>query len=164
MEQQTRAITRANEAAEAAVEVATLATKSLMILSHALEPALYDQAAFVDKVKRLILYHGDRVEPTTCRIIVANVTLIAQRRHRLLALSRKLNSRLLVRQANPQHAERQDGFVIADHRHLLHLNRATDYRGEIGLNVPHTARRLAQVFNEIWSQSAESMELRRLSI
>jgi hypothetical protein len=124
------------------------AQRLISIFTLDLEPQLYEQAAFLDLVKRFLLSHS-----------FAKVRLLTQRAvpytspHKLAAMRRRLSGHIEIRTLNPQYAARTSGMVIADARAIVYRAQVSSWEGVAGYNQPPIARLYLQEFDEMWIAS-----------
>jgi hypothetical protein len=124
------------------------AQRLVSILTLDLEPQLYEQAAFLDLVKRFLLSHS-----------FAKVRLLTQRAvpytspHKLAAMRRRLSGHIEIRTLNPQYAARTSGMLIADARAIVYRAQVGSWDGVAGFNQPPIARLYLQEFDEMWIAS-----------
>lgn len=141
-------------------EMAEQARRELLILGPTLDPAIYDQPAFLAAVKRLAL---GRSEPSV-RVLVCDSRAANQDGQRLIDLARHLTSRITIRGVAEEERDRRDAFLVADARGFIHRPFADAMEGTADFNAPLEARRLRTEFERIWERSHEDSELRRLFI
>jgi len=144
----------------AAVLLAGQSRRTLDILTHDLEPALYDQQAFLDSVRALAL----RGRHSRIRILVQDSGRAVREGHRMIELARRLTTYIHIRKPHPDDRDHPEAFVIADGRGVLHRTLATRYEGTICCNAPLQVRDLQRFFDEAWERSAPDAELRRLHL
>ena len=124
------------------------AQRLISIFTLDLEPQLYEQAAFLDLVKRFLLSHS-----------FAKVRLLTQRAvpytspHKLAAMRRRLSGHIEIRTLNPQYAARTSGMLIADARAIVYRAQVGSWDGVAGFNQPPIARLYLQEFDEMWIAS-----------
>jgi hypothetical protein len=81
-----------------------------------------------------------------------------------VALARRLSSLVRLRELLPGSATPDDELLVTDHGGLLRWSHGRPPRGYGIRHAPREARQLAEVFDELWGQSREIAELRRLSL
>jgi len=153
---------RLTQTAHAALAVTALAAQAqnrLDLLSHDLEPALYDRVPFLAAVRRLALARMGRVP---VRVLLVDAAPAVRRGHRLIELARQLSSDVQIR-AVPEHcAERGDRFLLADDSGycLTPFHDPQAWRVDFASGIE--TRRLRAGFARIWEQASDHPALRRL--
>jgi len=143
---------------EVGIELAEQARRELLLFAPRLDADLYDQAPFLETVRRLALANPHQ----PVRILVAEARAIARDGHRLIELARHLSSRIALREIDERDQERRDAFLIVDARGYLYRQIAASHKAVAEMNGRRTARRLREEFNQLWEIARESSELRRL--
>ncbi len=142
------------------LRLARQARREILILSRELDPAYYDQQPFLVAMRRLALTtHQDPV-----RMLVWEPRLPVNRGHRLVGLARQLSSRISIRRLGEDFRDRSDAFLIADGRGYCLRRQADTQEAVANLNAPREARLLRAEFQQLWENSEESIELRRLHL
>lgn len=124
------------------------AERLLSVFSSDLEPPLYENAAFLELIKKFLLSHS-----------FAKVRLLTQRavpytsQHRLAAMRRRLSGHIEIRTLNPQYAARTSGMLIADAKAIVYRAQVGSWDGVAGFNQPPIARLYLQEFDEMWVAS-----------
>ncbi|NND65163.1 MAG: hypothetical protein HKM24_04270 [Gammaproteobacteria bacterium] len=157
----TRQILRSwNDLAEAVVTTARAATKSLVIFTHNLDPQVFNQQEFLDEIKRLATTN----RTAKVRILCMDSTYAMQDSHRLIETSRRLSSFVEIRAVGDDFRDREDAFIIADRRAIVHRTHAGRPDGFVDTNSVADASRLLTQFNHIWEYSSAEREFQRLHI
>ncbi len=136
------------------------ARRRIDILSHDLEPALYDQAPFLEAVQAFSTGSHRR----QVRILLRDNALAQGRGHRLLELARRLPSRIAIHRPAGEDDERHDAFLVVDADRLLHRPIHALYQGEAVYGDRRRAGALAAEFDGMWGRSRGDSDLRRLDI
>lgn len=137
-----------------------LGLRRLRILSTALAPEVYDSDALRDALLAFATSHPQ----AQVQLLVREPAALAQGTHRLVALARRLSSLVRLRELLPGSATPDDELLVTDHGGLLRWSHGRPPRGYGIRHAPREARQLAEVFDELWGQSREIAELRRLSL
>jgi hypothetical protein len=159
IERERRVLTTTAQVQAAAIEIANSAERSLVLFSHGLEPAIYDQLEFIDAVTRLVLAH----RYARMRALVVDPTPLVQDDHKLVELGRRLVSFVQFRRVHRDYRDREDGFLIADDHSVLHLANASQPHGGVSFNDRHLAHKLLREFEEIWTRSGPERDSGRTS-
>lgn len=141
-------LTTLDDVRQASRRAVTGAQRLLSIFTLDLEPQLYEQAGFLDLIKRFLLSHS-----------FAKVRLLTQRAipytspHRLAAMRRRLSGHIEIRTLNSQYAARTSGMLIADAKAIVYRAQVGSWDGVAGFNQPPIARLYLQEFDEMWIAS-----------
>lgn len=136
------------------------AQREVLLLSLELDPRLYGSAEFVEVVKRFAL-SSERAE---LRLLI-NRTELARRGHPLIALARRLPSRIQIRQLNlERRRDRLDELLLVDARHVLQRQDARELVSRWQADAPALAKREREDFIQLWEESEPAADLRELSI
>lgn len=136
------------------------AKRSLDIFSHSLDRRVYNGQALYSAALKLATYS----RYSQIRIILKDSTDAVKRGSRLVELSHRLSSRVLMRKPPVEYRDFAEEFVIADDVGLLRRKLATRYAGEFSFYEPLTCRQLKKFFDECWEKSAPDPDLRRLHL
>lgn len=155
-----REIATVAENREAALEIARLARRQLVIFTRELEPQLYDNAEFIEAAKRLAL-SGSK---TGIRILLIDSTRSRVEGNRLVELARRLSSYIEIRKPHRDYLDIAETFIIADEAGVLYRKLATRWEGIVDPHDPMLARDKLKLFDEIWQRSHADPETRQLRI
>lgn len=144
---------------EVSVRLLHLAQTSLTIYTRDLDPAIYDQQAFLEPLRQLALRRGARI-----RILVHNCHRAVQDGHRMVELSRRLPSAFAFKQPQAEDLQYTGAFLLNDR--LGHVLRSFGdrFESEGNLRDPGPFNSLKRYFDEVWERSGPAEELRRLSM
>jgi hypothetical protein len=124
------------------------AQRLLSIYSLDMEPALYEQPAFLEAVQRFLLSHSfAKIRVLTHRPVPYTSP------HKLAAMRRRLSGHIEIRTVNSQFAARSSGMLIADCRAIVYRAQVTTWEGVAGFEQPPIARLYLQEFDEMWVAS-----------
>lgn len=148
-----------SEIMEASCKMADQARRELLMLGRTLDPALYDQRAFLASVQRLALSR-----PQIAVRVLTGDPKGAGRKHRLIELSRRLTSRIEIRCVSAEDQGRLDAFLVADECGYISRRLADHMEAVCDFDDPGEARRLKADFDEVWNRADSDPDLRRLFI
>lgn len=134
------------------------AKRSLDIFTHTLDRRVYNSQALYTAALKLATHS----RYSQIRIIVKDSTDAVKGGSRLVELSHRLSSRVLIRKPPLEYRDFSEEFVIADDVGLLQRKLASRYEGELSFYEPLKSRQLKKFFNECWEKSAPDPDLRRL--
>lgn len=150
----------AEENKKVTVALIQQAERTIDILSHDLEPAIYDNEVCYEAMLEFIL----RSRYTKVRILIHEPQKTSQRGHRLLELGMRLSSSVYMRKPALHYAHITETFLIADNIGVLHRAYTDSYKATAGFNDLVQANRLSRLFNTIWEESEHDANLRRLML
>jgi hypothetical protein len=144
----------------AVVQVLGVATRTLSILTHDLEPEVYDHDEFLEPLKRFILAR------TFARVRVAIVEpeRVVLSASRFVAMGRRLNSYIEFRRLRPEYRDHPEAFFIADDQALVYRARADAWNGVSDTYEPAVARMYLTKFDSLWNSCEYEPEVRQLQI
>lgn len=134
--------------------------RSLDIVSHELDPSIYDRPEFIGAVKQMILTR----RRCRVRIVVFYARAIVQRGHQLLQLAGDLSSFIEIRQASPEQDQYATALLIADGCGYIHRLQWPRYRGSVCFNDRRQAQVLLNEFESLWATAKPDVNLRRLAL
>jgi len=132
------------------------AQRSLCLYSDDLEPWLYHHSSVQQACTRFLL-SSPRAR---LRILLRDPTRAVKEGHRLLSLSRRLSSNLHIRKLNPDHANEESAFLIADDRGLFLRPELDQQSGYTLYNDPARVRQRQAQFDQAWDTSITDPDLR----
>ena len=148
------------EVAEATLDIAQKACRSLNIFTQALDNRVYNNQALYDAVLKLATHSRHSL----VRILSNDSTNVVKRGNRLVELSYRISSRVQIRKPAMEYQEENREFVIADKHGLLQRRIANRYEGDLCFNGAMNVRQLQKFFDDCWEHSAADPELRRLHL
>jgi hypothetical protein len=144
----------------AATALAGQARRSIEIVTRALDPALYDDADFVEAVKRL----ATTSRQARIRVLVQDPLPAVRRGHRLLGLAARLPSFLSLRVPARQHRDYNRAFLVADATGCLDRELADRFEGAVRFADPGRCRALLRDFEDMWEVSEAHPDLRQMRL
>lgn len=146
------------EVRAAVVETTKLATRSLSILTHDLEPQVYDHDDFLESLKKFILARSF----ARVRVLIHEPNRVIKTGSRFVTMGRRLNSYIEFRNVRPEYRNHADAFFIADEIALVYRARAENWHGMSDTHEPSVARIYLSTFQNIWNACEVEPELRQL--
>lgn len=146
------------EVRDAAVAIADAAQRSLAILTPDLEPGIYDNEAFLDIVKRLVLSK----RYAKIRMIITEPARAIRNGNRFVGVARRLNTCIELRNAHEDYRSHREAFLIADDNALLYRVDSSRWEGLAATGDPVVTRRYLDLFEEIWNLSDPGAEFREI--
>ena len=151
-------LTTLDEVRAAAVRVASAATRMLTMYTPDVEPALYDQPAFLEAIKRLILGRSY----AKVRVLIADPARTTFETSKFIGMARRITSHIEVRHLHADLRNNAAAFLIADERALIYRLQASSWDGIAEMNDPPVARRYLAYFEDVWQASEPHRELRQI--
>jgi hypothetical protein len=149
---------RQAETCAVARALATQAQRTLLLHTEDLEPAVYDDSAFIEAVNRLARAHGQ----SRIWILVQDARHAVLHGHRLIETARRLSSSIQLRRPAPQYRNFHESFLLADGCGYLHRPIAARFEGTANFHDPGKVADWEKYFMEVWERSEPDEEIRRL--
>jgi hypothetical protein len=140
--------------------LAQQAQRGLLLLTQDLEPAIYDQLAFLNAISELARQRGD----VCLRILLLDSRGTLQRGHRLLELSRRLSTNIQFRSPPADFQNSGKTFLLCDESGYFFRPLASRYEGTANFNNPGEVARLKKYFMELWDRSEPDSAMRMLHL
>jgi hypothetical protein len=153
-------LTNVAEVRAAVIQVTGAANRTLSILTHDLEPDVYDHDEFLETLKRFILARTF----ARVRVMILEPARVVLSASRFVAMGRRLNSYIEFRRATPDLANHPDAFFIADEQALVYRARAESWQGMSDTHEPAVARMYLSKFESVWNACEIEPEIRQLQI
>lgn len=137
------------------------ARRSVRILAHDTEPALYSRKPFTDLLARLISQNS---QVASIRVLVADTARATQEPHRLVDLWHRFPSFVDFRVLREQYAKMEEAFIIADDIGIIRRPHHQNVAAVVTFRNVSTARERAAWFDEAWVRGAPCVALRRVTL
>ena len=144
----------------AVMQVTGVANRTLSILTHDLEPEIYDHDDFLETLKKFILARTF----ARVRVVILEPARVVLSASRFVAMGRRLNSYIEFRRVTPDLSGHPEAFFIADEHALVYRARAETWEGISDTYEPAVARMYLNKFETIWNACEIEPEIRRLQI
>jgi hypothetical protein len=144
----------------AVMQVTAVANRTLSILTHDLEPEIYDHDDFLETLKKFILARTF----ARVRVVILEPARVVLSASRFVAMGRRLNSYIEFRRVTPDLSGHPVAFFIADEHALVYRARAEAWEGISDTYEPAVARMYLSKFETIWNACEIEPEIRRLQI
>lgn len=151
-------VERRREACAVAHALAAQAQRTLLLHTEDLEPAIYDETAFLDAVSRLARTHSQ----SRIWILIQDTRKVVQNGHRLIESARRMSSAIQMRCPAPQYRNYHESFLLADDCGYLHRPITARYEGTANFHDPGKVAYWEKYFMEVWERSEPDEEIRRL--
>lgn len=148
------------EVRAAVVEVASLATRSMAIFTHDLEPEIYDHDDFLEAIKRFILARSF----ARIRVLIVDPARAMKHGNRFVTIGRRLNSYIEFRNLKEEYRNHPEAFCIADETALVYRINANRWEGMSDTYEPAVARSYLNTFDELWHACEVAAELRQMHL
>ena len=153
-------VERLTEASAVAYALAAQAQRTLLLHTEDLEPAIYNDSAFLEPVSRLARSQG----PSRIWVLIQDSRKVVQHGHRLIEIARRLSSAIQLRRPAPQYRNYHESFLLADGCGYLHRPIAARYEGIANFYDPGKVAEFGKYFMEVWERSEPDEEIKRLYI
>lgn len=158
----------AQDLREHALTLAQRGRRQLKILSHRLDPILYDNEGFASALSSLARYHRN----SQVQILVKDTKPLIERGHALIRLAQRLPSKVEVRQIKQEVRQEADnhsmGFILIDSSGLLYINDdnsySSDVRGFANYAAGPEVKNFNETFQRLWQYSEPDPNLRQLKL
>lgn len=150
----------ATDRAAIALELAQQCRRNLRLLSHTLDPDLFDRDDFARAVSQLA--RSSRY--CEIRLLVVEVKPVVERGHRLLELCRRLSTTLRIRRTDCEPETIPENFMVADDRGVLCYALREPEKAWADFNNRPLAEDYAAQFDELWHRGIDDPELRLIHI
>jgi hypothetical protein len=153
-------LTSVAEVRSAVMQVTGVANRTLSILTHDLEPEVYDHDDFLETLKKFILARTF----ARVRVLILEPARVVLSASRFVAMGRRLNSYIEFRRVTPELSGHPEAFFIADEHALVYRARAETWDGISDTYEPAVARMYLSKFETLWNACEIEPEIRRLQI
>jgi predicted GNAT family N-acyltransferase len=134
--------------------------RKLFILSPFLDHQLFDSAAVSERISRFARSGA----ATEVRILIKDSRLIIDRGHRLVALAKRLSSKITIRRVSGELDPGAASFVTWDDVGFFLLPDFREYVCVVDYHDRVQAQRFSQHFTYLWEHAAPDPELRGLAL
>lgn len=150
---------RFSELREVTLTLIASARNEVCIYSRDLEPALYEDPAILEAIRKVAL-SGQRA---SVRILVQDTTRAMREGHRLVDLAQRLSSIVHIRRVCHEDSQYPSAFVLTDRGGYLFRTFGDRFEA-VGDNCyPPRRDELKRLFDEFWERGESPPELRRLA-
>lgn len=140
--------------------LAEQARRNLYLFTDDLDPAIYDDVAFVEAAAAMARTHPrNRI-----LVLVKDSTRAVKEGHRLVQLGQRLSSRVEIRNPLPEYEEISENFLLSDGVGYVRRLLPARYEGTASFHDPLRARELSRLFDEVWERALPDPQLRRLHL
>jgi hypothetical protein len=153
-------LTSVAEVRAAVTQVTGVANRTLSILTHDLEPDVYDHDDFLETLKKFVLARPF----ARVRVLILDPARVLLSASRFVAMGRRLNSYIEFRRVLPELQGHPEAFLIADDSALVYRARAESWEGMSGTHEPAVARMYLSKFESLWNACEVEPEVRQLQI
>ncbi len=144
----------------ATLKMAQRCRRSMEIISHTLDPYVYDTPEFVDAARQLALQHRF----ARIRILVFEPLTIVKRGHRMVDLMQNLPTYIEFRKPGFEYDGFSESVFIADGTGYILRTTAERYEGTLNFNDKRASSILQRKFDEMWERSRQDPNLKRVSL
>jgi hypothetical protein len=149
-------LTTRDDVRSAVAELIGYAERGLAILTHDLEPDIYDHAVFLERLKRFILARSF----ARVRVLIVHPERTMKLGNDFVTMGRRLNSYIEFRNVKPEFRDCHDAFCIADDKAILYRADARRWDGMLARDDT-VARSYLERFDQLWQNCELETELRQ---
>ncbi len=131
------------------VQLVKVARREIVAFSPQLDPALFDNVAFVRALATFASCHRQN----RARFLVEDAVQAIRDNDNLITLCRRLGEYIQLRSVDDIHLGLHERFVVADHRCYLHQEDLLHLECVADLDAKQAATRLALRFEQMWDRS-----------
>ena len=153
-------LTSVAEVRAAVIQVLGVAKRTLSILTHDLEPAVYDHDDYLETLKKFILARTF----ARVRVLIVEPERTVMSASRFVDMGRRLNSYIEFRRLKPNLGLHPEAFFIADEQGLVYRARAEHWEGMSDTYEPAVARMYLGKFDTLWNACEIESEVRQLHV
>jgi hypothetical protein len=143
-----------------ALELVRQARREVYVVTHDLDPPVYNQEAFIDALSAF----ARQSRYSHARFLIRNSDKALKQGHRLLPLAQRLSSRIKLHNPGFEHRDFIEAFIVVDGIGYIWRQLANRFDGEASFKAPLKGRDLRALFLEMWERSEPDPQLRRLQI
>src|SRR5688500_13788079 len=153
-------LTTVGEVRAAVMQVTGVANRTLSILTHDLEPDVYDHDDFLETLKRFILARTF----ARVRVLILDPARVLLSARRFVAMGRRVNSYIELRRLTPPLPRQPEAFSTAGEHALASGARAEAWEGTSDTYGPAVARMYLSRAESIRNACEIEPEFRELQI
>ena len=147
-------LSTADEVRDATNQIAGNAHRLISICTPDMEPAIYDQPAFLETVKRFVLGRAFG----KVRVLVRDSARMNASNNRFVSMARRLTNYLEIRLLPQEMHQQTAAYCIADDLAVIYRLRADRWDGVSSLNNPPAAQHFLQLFDAGWIGSSTNQQ------
>jgi len=145
---------------QAVVTISGLATRSIRILSHDLEPQIYDQQALLDNL--LTMARGNR--HASIQIMTVDSLPAVRHGHGLIRLAKKLTTAIQFRLLPEEYSTSRSVFMLTDQCAFVYRSDHAATQGIMNSQCEFRSRILADEFDRAWELALPDPQTKNIYI
>ena len=140
--------------------MAQQAVRSIDILTHHMDPAIYDSADLEQAFFQLVRGH----EKARVRILCYDTRIAVANGHALVRQAQNMTSSIAIQQPSSEHSGMRTGYVVIDRRGLITRKNEADgsYVATVNYNTVQDAVKISDDFELMWQHSTPDSQIRRI--
>lgn len=154
-----RVISDREEVRAGVAELIGHAERGLAILTHDLEPEIYDHDIFLEKLKKFILARSF----ARVRVLIVHPERTMKLGNQFVTMGRRLNSYIEIRHVKPEFRDCRDAFCIADDCAIVYRPDTQRWNGMLALE-PTLAQTYLERFDQLWQACEHELDRRQLPL
>ena len=143
-----------------ALKLVSQSRRSIAILSHDLDAAIYARDEFVEAISSFARSSRN----AHVQLLVKDTKPLVESGHKLAKLHQRLSSKILLRKLTVEPDNTDMSFMLCDTNALLYKNDDAFYKGFANYDAAVEVKRLSDTFNYIWQYGEAEAELQILNI
>lgn len=142
-------------------QLSTESSTQLVILTGKPDPLIFNNADIIEAISAVVRSHSK----ASVRVLIKDIRHIAKQPLQLVELSKRLSSKIMIRQLTVDRNSRYTAFAIGDRRQILVKHDEDNYQGFYNSSARAEARNLLEEFDDLWErQSADIPDLMTLRL
>ena len=130
------------------LKVVEASRREILLLSHMLDPALFDNDQFYQVI--LDLARSDR--NAQVKILLKDIGPVVEQGHRLLNLARRLSSKIEIRKLFIKPEKDSITYLIGDRKCLLYMHEDQVYNGFVNYEAVQECKSITDEFTYLWDK------------
>ncbi len=136
------------------------ANNKVRILSHHLNREIFDDEPIREAISKLARAHSR----STVELLIVDEHPLVVSTQRLLEVVRRLPSSIHLKVINKAYPYDESAMVLVDRCGVIFQKENSVYEGFATFNSPGRNKQLSEVFEQLWSHTSNSQELRQLRL
>lgn len=149
----------AEEIRESVVDLSDNTLRSIKIFTPDLEHSIYNH----DLVRECLISFTRGNRHAQIQILADDLTSAMHNGHRLIQLSQKLTSAMIIKSTPDDYKHNSISFILFDQTTFIFKPDASSHNA-IQSNCKHRANKLLEFFTPAWEQAQQDIQTRRITI
>jgi len=136
------------------------ARREINFFGSNIDHTLFDNNEVIEKLSAF----ARRNQRTVIRFLVHSTSENSRKGHKLITLSQRLTSSILIHQTESTQRGDNDMFLLVDDRAYAYFKTHHFYQGNADIDNPYQVKKLKQRFDNMWNKSTLDTSVRRLDL